>query len=71
MSINESNLVNEQLSILNHIELQNHQLSAIFAATIEATEEALLNALFVPSEMTGYRGRRVEKFPVNVFLNSR
>lgn len=71
LSINESNLVNEQLSILNHIELQNHQLSAIFAATIEATEEALLNALFVPSEMTGYRGRRVEKFPVNVFLNSR
>lgn len=71
LSINESNLVSEQLPILNHIELQNHQLSAIFAATIEATEEALLNALFVPSEMIGYKGRRVEKFPVELFLNNR
>ncbi len=46
-------------------ELPNARVSPLFEATIEATEEAILNALFLASTMTGRDGRCVEALPVD------
>ena len=40
--------------------LQNDDMSGLFMATIEATEEALWNSLFAAETMTGRQGRKVE-----------
>jgi D-aminopeptidase len=39
-------------------------LSAIFEATVEATEEAVINSLFRATTVTGHRGRRWEALPL-------
>jgi D-aminopeptidase len=39
-------------------------LSALFRATVEATEEAVLNSLFRATTVVGYRGHRAEALPV-------
>ena len=39
--------------------LQNDDMSGLFMATIEATEEALWNSLFAAETMTGIGGRTV------------
>jgi D-aminopeptidase len=39
-------------------------MSPIFAATIEATAEALWNSLFMANEMTGRGGYHVDALPV-------
>ena len=43
-------------------------MSAIFLATIEATEEALLNSLFAAKTTKGYRGRVVEEIPKETII---
>lgn len=45
-------------------ELPNDQLSPLFQAVIEATEEAILNSLCRATTMQGYRGRTVEALPL-------
>ena len=40
--------------------LSNSRISALFSATVEATEEAILNALVAAETMTGHQGARVE-----------
>lgn len=40
-------------------------LSALFAAAVEATEEAVLNSLFGATAVTGFRGNRAEALPVD------
>jgi D-aminopeptidase len=40
-----------------------HQLDPYFEAVVQATEEAVLNALVANEEMTGYRGHRVPALP--------
>lgn len=40
--------------------LRNNAMSALFQATIEATEEAIINSLLHASSMTGFNGRKVE-----------
>jgi L-aminopeptidase/D-esterase-like protein len=40
--------------------LSNSRISALFSATVEATEEAIVNALVAAETMTGQGGRRVE-----------
>lgn len=45
--------------------LPNASVSPLFLATIEATEEAILNSLFAAETMEGYNGHRVEKIPVD------
>lgn len=45
-------------------QLPNEMLSPLFQATIEATEEAIYNALFMATSMTGYRKRSVRALPV-------
>ncbi len=48
--------------------LHNEAVSPLFMATIEATEEAIINSLFAAETMTGKNGRTVEAFPVEEFL---
>lgn len=44
-------------------ELRNDEMSPLFLAAIEATEEAILNALFAAETVDGYRGK-VEALPI-------
>lgn len=43
--------------------LRNEAMTPLFLATIEATEEAILNSLFAAKEMTGHHGRTIEALP--------
>ena len=43
--------------------LSNARISALFSATVEATEEAIINALIAAESMTGKDGERVEAIP--------
>ncbi len=49
-------------------ELDNSQMSALFMAVAEATEEAILNSLFAAKTTRGYKGRVVEALPVEKVL---
>jgi D-aminopeptidase len=49
-------------------DLGSNRLSPLFQAAIEATEEAIYNALFVAETMTGRNGRTVEALPVEETL---
>ena len=44
--------------------LNDEFISPLFQATIEATEEAIVNSLFKATTMTGFRGNRVEALPL-------
>ena len=44
--------------------LHNDKMSPLFLATIEATEEAILNSLVAAETMTGYKGRKIEALPM-------
>jgi D-aminopeptidase len=43
--------------------LSNDDMSVLFLATIEATEEAIINALFAAEDMTGKGGRLIKALP--------
>ena len=43
--------------------LSNSRISALFSATVEATEEAIINAMIAAETMTGVDGTRVEAIP--------
>ncbi|XWW43692.1 P1 family peptidase [Fibrella sp. USSR17] len=45
--------------------LRNDNVSPLFMAAIEATEEAIINSLFSAQTLTGDQGHRVEKLPVD------
>jgi D-aminopeptidase len=49
-------------------ELPNDRVSRLFAAAIEATEEAIYNSLFKATTVTGYRGLTVEAIPLGRVL---
>ena len=46
----------------------NDQLTPLFMAAIEATEEAIINSLFMAKTMEGFKGRRIEQLPVEKVL---
>jgi D-aminopeptidase len=48
--------------------LRNDAMSPLFMAAIEATEEAILNSLFVAETMKGKGGREVEALPMEKLL---
>ena len=48
--------------------IPNDRISPLFAATIQATEEAILNALLAAETMTGTDGARVSALPVDRLL---
>ena len=45
-------------------EVPNAQISPLFEAMIEATEEAIYNSLCMAQTMTGYKGRTIEALPL-------
>jgi D-aminopeptidase len=50
---------------LHNLEMGPHsQMTPMFEAVADATEEAILNALCAAETMTGYRGRTVEALPI-------
>jgi D-aminopeptidase len=48
--------------------LRNDEMSPLFMAVIEATEEAIINSLFKAETMTGKDNRKVEALPVDEVL---
>ncbi len=54
-------------AFMENSELRNDQMSPLFLATIEATEEAIINSLFAAETMTG-QGRTIEELPVDEVL---
>ncbi|WP_394345009.1 P1 family peptidase [Echinicola soli] len=48
--------------------INNDYMSGLFLATIEATEEAIINSLFAAETMKGYQGREIERLPVEKVL---
>ena len=49
---------------MSNVELRNDQVTPLFLATIEATEEAIINSLFAASSIEGNEGRTIEELPV-------
>ncbi|HYK77266.1 MAG TPA: P1 family peptidase [Daejeonella sp.] len=50
--------------VMNIPVLQNDEMSPLFMATIEATEEAIVNSLFAASTITGKDGHQAEALPL-------
>ena len=48
--------------------LRNAAMTPLFLATIEATEEAILNSLFAAKTTTGHKGRTIEALPKDIVL---
>src|SRR5690625_1287179 len=48
--------------------LRNNEMSPLFMAAVEATEEAILNSIFKAETMTGTGGRTIEALPLNATL---
>lgn len=68
LSVAPENLIDDNAKTLNTMVLANSQMSPIFAATIEATAEALWNSLFMAESMTGHDGNHVDALPVQQVL---
>jgi len=49
--------------LLNHEYLDSQDLNPIFTATVHATEEAIINALFAARDMSGLAGNKVFALP--------
>ena len=48
-------------------DLANEAMTPLFLAAVEATEEAILNSLFMATDLTGHRGTE-KALPVNEVL---
>ena len=68
LSVAPENLIDDKAKTLTTTVLANSQMSPIFAATIEATAEALWNSLFMANSMTGRNGNHVDALPVQQIL---
>ena len=64
LSVAPENLINDNAKTITTTVLSNGQMSPIFAATIEATAEALWNSLFMAESITGRNGNHVDALPV-------
>lgn len=62
-AVRRHHTITEQLR--QTVELSNEQLSPLFQAAIEATEEAIYNSLCMATTVTGYQGRRVPALPLD------
>lgn len=68
LSVAPENLIDSQSKTITSTVLANGEMSSIFAATIEATAEALWNSLFMADPMTGKGGNHVDALPVEQVL---
>lgn len=62
-STHSKNFIRDQ-KIQERATLNNNQLSPLFLAVLEATQEAVYNSLFMASDMTGREGHTVKALPV-------
>ncbi len=56
------------LETLNQSVVQNDNMTPIFMATIEATEEAIINSLFAAKDTKTYKGTTIKALPVDKVL---
>ena len=68
LSVAPGNLIDSRAKTITSTVLANSEMSSIFAATIEATAEALWNSLFMADSMTGKGGYHVDALPVEQVL---
>ena len=68
LSVAPGNLVDDGAKTITSTVLANGEMSSLFAATIEATAEALWNSLFMAESMTGRTGNHVDALPVEQVL---
>lgn len=66
---NVRNNLDESGSTLEITELNNNTVSPLFLAAVEATEEAILNSLFMAETMEGNEGRVQEALPIEEVMN--
>ena len=55
--------------VINDPLLQNDEMSPLFMAVIEATEEAIINSLFAAHTVTGRNGNKAESLPLEKVLS--
>ncbi len=60
--------IDDERSTQDHTELKNSAMTPLFLAAVEATEEAILNSLFMAETMEGTQGRIREALPVHDVL---
>lgn len=67
LSVYEKNLINESSDsyLSANTYLKNNAMTPLFLATIEATEEAILNSLFAAETMVGRDGNTAESLPLD------
>jgi len=58
----------KKLEKLQNVNVANDDMTPIFMATIEATEEAVVNSLFKAKDVKGYNGKVTKALPVNQVL---
>lgn len=58
----------EKLQKLQNVNVANDDMTPIFMATIEATEEAVVNSLFKAKDVKGYDGKVTKALPVDEVL---
>jgi len=54
--------------LLNHQSVPNDEISPLFGATVEAVEEAVINALVAARDMTGDQGHSVKALPHDALM---
>ncbi|MEL6558075.1 MAG: P1 family peptidase [Bacteroidota bacterium] len=66
LSVYEKNLINESSDSYHSANtfLKNSAMTPLFLATIEATEEAIINSLFAAETMVGRNGNKAEALPI-------
>jgi D-aminopeptidase len=70
LSVAEENFIpaTSKSSLMNNAVLRNDSVTSLFLATIEATEEAIINSLFAAETLTGRNGNTVESLPIERVL---
>lgn len=58
----------KKLEKLQNVNVANDDMTPIFMATIEATEEAVVNSLFKAKDVKGYNGKVTKALPVDQVL---
>lgn len=58
----------KKLEKLQNVNIANDDMTPIFMATIEATEEAVVNSLFKAKDVKGYNGKVTKALPVDQVL---
>ena len=54
--------------MLDHQSIPNDAISSLFGATVEAVEEAIINALIAARDMTGDQGHYAKALPHDALM---